>query len=288
MSDPMEVDGMDETKQTIINDASTTLADHAISLSYEDIPEKVLRVAKKSILDTLGVSIGASTITPGIPELIRLIKDAGGKEESTILGFGGRVPAMMAAFANGAMAHCMDYDDIYDPALLHPSSATIPASMAVAERIGDVSGKELLTAVCLGNELVCRLGLSVTWKFDWHLTPVMGIFGATLSCDKLLGLDRAKIINSLGLALSQASVTMEIAYSPGSELRGMYAAFPAKNAVLSALMAQIGIGGPCYSLEGRAGLYNVYFGGDYNRDTLLENFGKEFKLAGTGIKLWPN
>lgn len=278
---------MSEIKQSV-DDASSVLADHAVSLAYEDIPKKGIASAKRSILDTLGVSIGASTITPGIPELIALIKDAGGKEESSILGFGGRVPAMMAAFANGAMAHCMDYDDIYDPALLHPSSATIPASMAIAERIGGVSGKDLLTAVSLGNELVCRLGLSINWKFDWHITPVFGIFGATLSCDKLLGLDRTKIINSLGIALSQASVTMEIAYSPGSELRGMYAAFPAKNAVLSALMAQTGIGGPCNSLEGRAGLYKVYFGGDYNRGVLLDDFGKEFKFVDTGIKLWPN
>ncbi|MFD2883958.1 hypothetical protein ACFS4T_19670 [Pseudomonas lini] len=31
--------------------------------------------------------------------------------QASILGFGGRVPATMAALANGALAHCLDYDD---------------------------------------------------------------------------------------------------------------------------------------------------------------------------------
>ena len=146
----------------------------------------------------------------------------------------------------------------------------------------------MLAAVCVGNELVCRLGLSIRWKFDWHITPLFGVFGAALSCSKLLGFDREKIVHSLGIALSQACVTMEVGYSPGSELRGMYAAFPAKNAVLAGLMADIGIGGRVNSLEGQAGLYNVYFDGKYNRDALVEEFGTKFEFAGTGIKLWPN
>jgi 2-methylcitrate dehydratase PrpD len=267
-------------------DASFVLARHALSLTYEDIPEDVRAITKSSILDMLGVIV-ASSITPGIRELVMLIKAAGGKEESSILGFGGRVPAWMAAFANGAMAHCLDYDDEYDPGSLHPSSSTIPASIAMAERIGAVNGKKFITAVCLGNDLVCRLGLSIRWKFDWLLSPLFGIFGATLSCGKLLSFDEMKYVHSFGIALTQASTTMEVAYSPGSELRGMYASFSAKGAVLAALMGNIGIAGPNQSLEGMAGLYNVYFNGEYDRNLLLDNFGKKFEHINTSFKPWP-
>jgi 2-methylcitrate dehydratase PrpD len=269
-------------------DASFELARHALSLRYENIPEDVVAITKNSILDTLGVIAAASSIMPGISELVLLIKASGGKEESSILGFGGRVPAWIAAFANGAMAHCLDYDDMYDPAILHPSSCTIPASIAMAERIGAVNGKDFITAVCLGNDLVCRLGLSIHWKFDWQVTALFGIFGATLSCGKLLGFDQMKYVHSLGIALSQAATTMEVAYSPGSELRGMYASFPAKGAVFAALMGDIGIAGPSQSLEGRAGLYNVYFNGEYDRNLLVGNLGKRFEHINTGFKPWPS
>jgi 2-methylcitrate dehydratase PrpD len=160
--------------------------------------------------------------------------------------------------------------------------------MARAERIGGVNGKELLTAICLGNDLVCRMGRSIEWKLDWHITPVFGVFGATLSCGKLLGFNEVQYLNSLGIALSQASTTMEVAYSPGSELRGMYAAFPAKGAVLAALMGDIGIAGPSKSFGGRAGLYNVYFNGEYDSNQLIDNLGKRFEHLNTSFKPWPS
>ncbi len=271
-----------------MQDASLVLARHAKSLRYEHIPRDVITVAKMSILDTLGVTAAASSLTPGIRELVLLTKSAGGKKESSILGFGGRVPVWMAAFLNGAMAHCIDYDDMYDRGFLHPSSSTIPASIAMAERLGDVNGKNFLTAVCLGNDLVCRMGLCINYKFDWQITPLFGIFGATLSCGKLLDFDELKFVHSFGIALSQAATTMEVAYSPGSELRGMYASFPAKGAVLSALMSDIGIAGPIQSLEGRAGLFKIYFNGEYDRNVLLGNLGERFEHIHTTFKPWPS
>ena len=101
-----------EEMQPMSKDASFLIAERAIDVTFDNIPDDVINTAKRSIPDTLGVIIGASGITPGIKEVVMLIRDSGGKQESSILGFGGRVPALMAAFANGAMAHCMDYDDI--------------------------------------------------------------------------------------------------------------------------------------------------------------------------------
>jgi len=274
-------------------EAAETLAQYAASLKYEDIPTEVRESAKRSILDTLGVAIAASTQGEGYRELVELIKDGSGTEESTILAFGGKVPAWMAAFANGAMARALDYDDTYDEAITHPSSTTVPATLAIAERLGKISGKELITAVTLGNDITSRMGLSIClrprgWKPDWFLTTVHGVFGATAACSKLLELDASKIQNALGIALYESAGTLE-AFSPGAApmMTGMATGFTAQAAVFSALMAQRGITGARDSLEGKAGLYNVYFGGDYNRDVLIGNLGKKFGSAGISIKPWP-
>ncbi len=85
----------------------------------------------------------------------------------------------MAAFANGAMVHVLDYDDTLDDAITHPTAVTLPAALAIAERVGKVSGKELITAVTLGIDLHVRMSLAITQgpqgaklPIIWHMPPL--------------------------------------------------------------------------------------------------------------------
>ncbi|MFC1914385.1 MmgE/PrpD family protein [Chloroflexota bacterium] len=269
------------------DDAAFALAKCYAGLKYDDIPPEIVDVAKNSILDTLGVIVGGSGVTPGIKELVGLITEAGGKEESGILGFGNRVPAWEAAFCNGAMAHCLDYDDMSDRCEAHPSTSVVPAVMALAERKGNVAGKDLISAVVLGDDLVCRLGLSTPNDHTWHRTPLFGYLAAAMSCSKLLGFDEKQYVGALGTAFTQTATTMEVGFSMGSDLRGMYAGFSARGGVMAALMSSIGIAGPAQSLEGKAGFFNVYFGGNYDRKTLLDGLGKKFETYDIAFKVWP-
>jgi 2-methylcitrate dehydratase PrpD len=128
------------------------------------------------------------------------------------------------------------------------------------------------------------MGLSICerpqgWKPDWYQTPVHGVFGAAVACSKLLSLDVARMQNALGIALHHAAGTLE---GPG-----IPSAFAAKGAVLSALMAHQDITGARDSLEGTAGLYNVYYGGDYNRERLVAGLGSRFESIGISLKPWP-
>ncbi|MDP2953706.1 MAG: MmgE/PrpD family protein, partial [Chloroflexota bacterium] len=235
---------------------------------------------------TLGVIVAASGMTPGLKELVDLVKEGGGKKESTILGFGGRVPAWMAAFANGAMSHCLDYDDIHYWVAGHPSSSTVPSACAVAERLGKVSGKDLIAAVALGNDLLPRLGYSVGLDTPWHST-LFSFFATAITSGKLLRLNGEQMVDALGLAFCQAAMTRELRVGVGSDIGGMRNAFPSKGGVFSALLAQRGIRGVRSCLEGKAGLYNVYFGGKYDRNALTADLGKKFHGADMGYKAWP-
>jgi len=274
-------------------DVAFEISSYLASTKYPDLPKVVVKAAKNCILDTLGVILGASGIVPESDQVVRMVKEMGGKDESTIIGCGGKVPACMAAFANGSMSHALDYDDIVDEAMVHVTAPVLPAALAFAEHLGKVSGKDFITAIALGNDVVARMGLAITRrasgdKEDWHLTVLFGIFGATAACGKLLNFNEDRMASALGVALNQASGSMQMAYSTGTPLRGMYNAFPAKGGVISALMAERGLGGPKDSFQSKCGLFELYFNGDYNAAPLTDGLGKRYEGANVSFKTYPS
>ena len=273
-------------------EAAFILAEYVNKTRYEDLPKEVVDATKKSILDTLGATIAGSTLISECKTVVDMVKEAGGKQESTILAFGGKVPAWMAAYANGAMSHGLDYDDVHHDAVLHPGVQTIPAALATAERVGGVNGKEFITAIALGEDIISRLGLSIQrrpkgWKQDWLPSIPMGVFSSAAAASKIMGLNTDKVIDALGIAFTQAAGTMELCYGVGSVLRAMYPAFTGLAGTLSACMAQRGITGVKTSLDGKAGFFNVYFEGEYDRKSLIGELGKKFEGVNMGLKPWP-
>jgi hypothetical protein len=67
----------------------------------------------------------------------------------------------------------------------------------------------------------------------------------------------------------------------GSNLRAIYNSFTARDGLLAALMAGRGIGGISDVFEGKRGLFNIYFKGQYDRDFLLADLGKVY--TGTDV-----
>ena len=258
---------------------------------FNDLPQETVDVTKKSILDTLGVIIAASTLGEGCKEMVEIAKEGGGKKESTIIAFGRRVPCWMAAFANGSMTHSLDYDDTHDEAVVHPTAATLPAALAIAERVGKINGRNLITAIALGNDLTVRLGLGTTVNMSEHgwLSPqLFGNFGATVAAAKILNLNEEQISNALSFALSQAAGTMEVGMGTGSVVRAVRDSFIGKIGVISALMAEKGLSGVKSWLEGKAGLCNLYFHGNYDFHPLAENLGRRFEGTYVSFKPWPS
>lgn len=253
---------------------------------YEDLSEDAVEGAKKTILDTLGVTLAASGMEPAVRTLVEFLQEEGGRPESTVLGFGGKLPSISAAFANGSMAHCLDFDD-QTPWGAHAASSIVPAVFAVAERIGGVSGKKLIAAVAIGQDLFSRLRCNVGWNQNWNLSSMVGAFSATASAAYVLGLSAEQIGHALGIASQQSCGTMEVIFATGSDLRGMYAGFTAKGAVIAALLAQKGITGIDTLFEGKAGIFNVYFGGKYDREKMLDGLGQRFLGGTTLYKAWP-
>ncbi|WP_329353186.1 MmgE/PrpD family protein [Streptomyces sp. NBC_01261] len=263
------------------------LADAIVGTRYAQLPADAVEAAKKSILDTLGVILAAGGTEPAVQGVVDLVRESGGRPEASVLAFGGKAPAIMAAFANGAMAHCLDYDD-QTPWGQHASSSVIPAAFAVAERKGGVSGREMIVAVAAGQDIFARLRCNVGWRKDWNLSSVMGVFAATAAAGRVLGLTREQMTNAFGIASMQSCGVMEMVCGTGSDLRGMYAGFSAKGAVTAALLAEKGTTGVESLFEGEYGFFATYFGGRYDRDRILEDLGVDYQGGGTLYKLWPS
>ena len=90
-----------------------SLAKNVAATSYDTLPYEVVEATKKSILDTLGVMLAASSLEPSCQAIIDIAREQQGIEESTILIFGGKTTCTTAAFANGSLTHALDYDDSY-------------------------------------------------------------------------------------------------------------------------------------------------------------------------------
>ncbi|MFC1990900.1 MmgE/PrpD family protein, partial [Chloroflexota bacterium] len=170
---------------------------------------------------------------------------------------------------------------------------TVPSAFAIAERLGKVNGKDFITAVALGNDLISRLGLSYSrrpegYKPTWLWTSMFGVFSAAATCCKLLQMDEEKTINALGIALEQAGGTRVSVHGTGVNVRGLYANFPARTGVFSALMAEKGITAGKDVFEAPCGFYNLYLGGSYDRASLTDGLGQKFDGIDVSFKPWPS
>ena len=269
-----------------MRDLAYELVENVAKTKYADLPKDVVETTKKFVLDTLATTI-AGSIGYGCQAVVDQVKDWAGKKESTILVYGGKVPSPNAAFANSMMAHALDFDDTHDKAALHANVSVIPATLAMAERMGNVNGKDFITAVAVGVDLLCRIGLGkLPGPLTWILTSTAGYFGATAAASKILGLDEGKLLHALGNAYSQCAGNSQCIVD-GGLVKRIQPAFAAKGGVISSLLAQRGITGAKNIFEGRFGFFPLYYGGKYSRKQVIEGLGKVFEIKNLSIKPYP-
>ena len=276
-------------------DAAYSLAKNLAAVRYEEIPREVVDVTKRQILDILGVALGGSS-RPGVGELAELIAEWGGREESTVLCYGYKVPAPNAAQVNATMGHALDYDDT-GAGPTHPSVVIVPTCLAVAERRDGLSGREFITAVALGIDMMCRLGQAFRSGLrttpvsghpgaGWHLTALYGYLAAAGVAGRILGLDEERLHNALGIAYHQCSGNGQCV-TEGALTKRMGPGFAARGGIVAALMAAKGITGAKDCLEGEVGLYNLYHKGEYDPEPITRDLGKRFEGMNVTMKPYP-
>ena len=215
------------------------LAANTLETRLEDIPPDALEATKYRIIDTLGCLVGGATDT-GNPELVNLLKEQGGKQEATIFIHGDKMPVANAAFINCIMARSFDFEPV-SPLVDgfscpgHISGTTVPSALTLAEVV-NASGKEMLTALIVGDDIASRLLAASGFGFSlgWDCVGTVNTFGVTAAAGRLFGLDKTQLKNAFGIALNQLGTTFQSFWDrpPPSSCRRVWrrgAASPPRN-----------------------------------------------------------
>jgi len=268
--------------------APLAIAKHVLTTRFEDLPPAAVDAAKIFILDSLGVGI-AGYRAPFAAEVRTVAESWGGVPDglhgARILGSGLRLPAPSAAFANGFQIHCQEYDCVHEPAVVHPMATVLSAILAAADDQGGVSGKELITAVCVAVDVAAGLGISSKVALKFFRPATAGIFGATCGVARLKGLSESQLLDALGTALGQAAGTMQ-AHVEGKPTLPLQIGFAARAAHVAVALGQAGVPSSHDSLEGPFG-YMTLFEGDYDLTPWLQSLGQVWRITEVSHKAYP-
>ena len=267
-------------------DAGISLARYAAGVRFGDLPTEVVEKIKDLILDSFGVALAGST-APGIGQAVAAVKEWGDTPQSTLFAHGTKLPAPWAAMINGAMATARDFDDTLDDGMLHTQPSVLPAVLAVAEVEGGHTGRDLITAVAVGAELLCRMGHARRRGQEFLPTGTCAGMAAASAAARLVELPFEGVLDACGIAYSQCASNMQPLIE-GATIKRFHAGFAARNGVISATLARHGLTGAHNWLEGRLGYYNLYEGGDYEPANLTTELGVRFELLDLAIKPWPS
>ena len=267
---------------------SEIIADYIYTLDYEDIPDVVIEEKKKNTLDILGV-MTAGTSGKGCREIIDEIVDWGGRKDARIFQHDCKVPAHNAALANCMLARALDFDDVFTDSIIHINATNVPVAFLISEFQGKVDGKQFLTAITLGADISARMGLANNvpsnisgYSFSFQFGSII----AAIVASRLMGLTPDKINDAIGIAYSQLAGNNQ-GYVDGAMTIRLQQGLSAAAGVLGALMAKKGITGAKDIFEGKFGYYNVFAGGDFNKQTLVNNIGHDFYGVQHTTKPYP-
>ena len=259
-----------------------------------DLPQDVIALGRKSILDGLGLALSGGASHCG--ELVRrhLADLHLGAGPATVIGSKRQVAPRFGAFANGVAIHADDYDDtqlavakdrVYG-LLTHPTAPALPAALAMAEATG-ASGAQAMLAYHLGVEVECKIAEAIHprhYQAGFHSTATCGTFAAAAASAKLLGLDVEATQRALSIAGSQSAGLRE---NFGTMTKPFHAGRAAESGVAAAQFASYGWTATDRILEAPRGFFSAA-GGGWDPAAIAGRLGEPWTFAEPGISIKPH
>ena len=233
------------------------LARYATELKYEDLPEDIVRTAKRTILDTFGCAFGGYTAGPS-QIAVKLASDVTAKRGATVLCNGIKTSPDLAAFANGVMIRYLDFNDAFvsfTHGAGHPSD-TIAALLAAAE-LKERGGRDLITATVLSYEVFCKMADTFDYLGSGVDHSTITGFAAVVGASRLMDLSREQMVHAIGITVGGNTAIRQGRADTLSNWKAFAAADASRKAIFSAQLAQNGMTGPDHVFEGRLGFFNL-------------------------------
>lgn len=271
---------------------SRQLAQFAVNLTYDDLPENVVHEVKRYLYDSIGCAYGGYHTQD-----VNIIRDIyirmAGRKEATVFGFGDKLPAVNATLINSLMIRALDFNDIYwkeDPA--HPSDL-IPAALAAGE-LGNSTMKEVVVAIVLAYEFeqrLCEFARPGIRERKWHHATLTQ-FVSPIVAGKLLGLSEDQMVNAIGISGSHNHTIGCPTAGHLTMMKNTVDPMAVQAGVFAALMAKEGFTGTAEVFEGKEGFMDV-FGPEWEKEKLVGGLskgssgGNSFKIMECSMKAFP-
>src|SRR3954471_20988214 len=253
------------------------VSEFIVSTKYQDIPEEVIVLGKKTILDGFGLALAGSASTAG-PRIRQYIESLGSNRGTcSIIGTNMKEHPRFAALPNGISIHADDYDDT--GSAFHVAAPVLPPSFAFCE-MGGRSGKDLMLAFHVGVEVGNKIGDAMSPRHQqegFHTTGTIGSLGSAAACAKLRGLDVDKTAITLAIAASEASGLRD---NFGSMTKPFHAGRAGENGTVAADLAAIGWTAAPDILEAELGFFAI--GGGFDPKMIVDRLGKPWMFASPG------
>jgi len=266
-------------------DETIKLAKKCQELTFEDLSNQEIDRVKYLLLDYIGVA-ARGTLYDSSPAMHNLILNSGlNNGQSVVIGTSIKTIPAYAALANGTAAHSPELDDVVNESSLHPGVVIFSTALA-ASYLAASTFQKFAPAVVVGYDVINRMAVSLNpaapYERGFHPTGTCGTMGAAVTAGKMLDLDQNGIINSLGIAGSQASGSMEF-LADGAFTKRFHAGWSAQSGIIAAQLAAGGFTGPRTILEGKYGFLHSY-ANQSNPDRILADWGDPYYTMRTSIK----
>jgi 2-methylcitrate dehydratase PrpD len=265
--------------------ATEQVARFIAGVRYQDIPQPVLAATRTIILDGVANLLAGATLHE--PEYVRrYVEKLGGRADCTVVGANFRTNAPLAAFANGASMHVLDYEPQGIPST-HGTSTLLPGVLALAE-VNNATGRDVVTAFAVGWEIQQRIAMAArkAESRPFHPPGIYGPPSSAAACAKLLGLDERKVRMALGIG---ASRTGALFANNGTMTKCTHPGNAGRMGVEAAMLAADGFTANNAIFETERGYVETLFGDLFEWDALLNGLGERWNLAehGFNIKRYP-
>jgi len=264
---------MEETKK---------LAAFAAAVTFDHLPAPVVEKAKHCLLDFIANVYGSLQLE-AVQKVIASLRSLGGPPTATVLGAGFATDPQHAAFLNGVAAEALEAQDGLRFGGNHPGVAVIPAALALAEQ-ADLSGRQVIEAIVAGYEVAGRIAAAVHPRqtlSGFLPTGACGAFGAAAAAMKMTTSDAAAMLQALGIAGYLAPLSMAEHLMGGFTSKIVQGGAAAVAGLMAARLAQAGLIGAPYVLEGsqlNGGLTQITTGNAADLNRITAGLGATFSI----------
>ena len=223
----------------------------------DEIPDRVYKRAKESLLDYIGVTLaGAEAISDKLQAYLQFAEPEAGA--FTAVGVKQKMGLKDAVFLNGLNGHALDFDDGTNTGIIHLGSPIFSVLLPLAQKY-DITYKKFLKAAVIGYETSFTMAVSIQpghKEMGYHATGTCGVLGIALAVAHMLDFTEEQTRNAFSAACVSASGMLKV-LDDGAELKPYNVAKSALLGLTSVQMAQAGFTGHPDPLGGFRGFLKM-------------------------------